>query len=161
MPTHVGTSTSDVSRELSFDEASTPARGATPVDGHSYELDLEFLNPINTRDSKISIGSRSIFVMVMKTEEGPHWPRLLKVKGKAPIWLKTDFNKWVDEDDEDEEEQSEFPAPLTWGDNCWTKKQIHRSPPPTSFVQISFEYNLLRLCIIVPRIYSRTLFIHT
>ena len=32
---------------------------------------------------------------------GPHWPRLLKAPGKVPH-VKTDFDKWVDEDEEDE-----------------------------------------------------------
>ena len=35
---------------------------------------------------------------------GPHWPRLLKAAGKVPH-VKTDFNKWVDEDEEDEMER--------------------------------------------------------
>lgn len=35
---------------------------------------------------------------------GPHWPRLLKAPGKLPH-VKTDFNKWVDEDEEDEMER--------------------------------------------------------
>ena len=32
---------------------------------------------------------------------GEHWPRLLRVKGKVPH-VKTDFNKWVGEDEEEE-----------------------------------------------------------
>ena len=38
------------------------------------------------------------------SHSGPHWPRLLKAPGKVPH-VKTDFNKWVDEDEEDEMER--------------------------------------------------------
>ena len=36
-----------------------------------------------------------------RPHSGPHWPRLLKANGKFPH-VKTDFDKWVDEDEEDE-----------------------------------------------------------
>ena len=35
---------------------------------------------------------------------GEHWPRLLRAKGKVPH-VKTDFNKWVDEDEEEENDR--------------------------------------------------------
>ena len=37
---------------------------------------------------------------------GPHWPRLLRSKEKNPH-VKTDFDKWVDEDEEDEAVRAE------------------------------------------------------
>jgi hypothetical protein len=36
-------------------------------------------------------------------ETAGYWPRLLKQSGRVN-YLKTDFSKWVDEDEEDEEE---------------------------------------------------------
>ena len=39
---------------------------------------------------------------MIKAEEGPYWPRLLKDTKKVH-WLKVDFNKWKDEDESDEE----------------------------------------------------------
>lgn len=178
-----------------------------------YEVVLEFLHPVNAKDSKIIVGNRQVFVVVMKTEEvsgrepsrenrspprasapcyrpdptvytpprdprdgldvplarihrdtraskrvpprpvpstrrllrgkmtrrpvlsfspppptspqrrttrlttptrpresvhaqfsGEHWPRLLRAKGKVPH-VKTDFNKWVDEDEEEENDR--------------------------------------------------------
>ena len=164
-----------------------------------YEVSLEFMHPVIARDSKISVGNRQVFVMVMKTKEvsgrdptptnpraptpiprfnspgsrshrvpspsqrrvsvaihhkcpgdasihprigpsqntnlcrrlpfspssltsltnrihpsiipqpssqfsGEHWPRLLKAKGKVPH-VKTDFDKWVDEDEEEENDR--------------------------------------------------------
>ena len=38
-----------------------------------------------------------------KKDAGPYWDRLLKEKNKYH-WLKTDFNKWKDEDESDNEE---------------------------------------------------------
>ena len=164
-----------------------------------YEVSLEFMHPVIAKDSKISVGNRQVFVMVMKTKEvsgrdpdshepalqpryhgsvppvrdpndgprhhegayrsryttqlmamtrytrgsahprtrtfavaslfphhvahlahqshpspiipqpssqfsGEHWPRLLKAKGKVPH-VKTDFDKWVDEDEEEENDR--------------------------------------------------------
>ena len=43
---------------------------AGPVDDqHKYAVELEFMYPVNAKDSKISVGPRNVVVMVMKTEE--------------------------------------------------------------------------------------------
>ena len=59
----------------------------------------------------ISKGTTRVHVPVPKLKDlrphprpqnsGPHWPRLLKQKHKDPH-VKTDFDKWVDEDEEEE-----------------------------------------------------------
>lgn len=36
---------------------------------HEYAVELEFMHPVNAKDSKISVGPRNVVVMVMKTEE--------------------------------------------------------------------------------------------
>jgi len=38
-----------------------------------------------------------------KKDGGPFWDRLIKEKNKYH-WLKTDFNKWKDEDESEDEE---------------------------------------------------------
>ena len=38
-------------------------------DKHKYAVELEFMHPVNAKDSKISVGPRNVVVMVMKTEE--------------------------------------------------------------------------------------------
>lgn len=38
----------------------------------------------------------------MKKAQSNWWPRLLKKEGKPPVFLKVDWDKWVDEDDEKE-----------------------------------------------------------
>lgn len=36
----------------------------------------------------------------MKKAESKWWSRLLKQGGKPPVFLKVDWNKWIDEDEE-------------------------------------------------------------
>lgn len=35
--------------------------------------------------------------------ESKWWSRLLKKEGKPPLFLKVDWNKWIDEDEQDEQ----------------------------------------------------------
>lgn len=51
------------------------------------------------QESKYNIGVRSI-VYVIKKAEQKWWSRLVKQEGKPPVFLKVDWDKWVDEDDE-------------------------------------------------------------
>lgn len=39
----------------------------------------------------------------MKKAEDKWWSRLLKQSGKPPVFLKVDWDKWVDEDEEHED----------------------------------------------------------
>lgn len=51
------------------------------------------------QESKINIGVRNIFCVVQKAENG-WWNRLLRGEGKVPHYIKVDWDKWVDEDDD-------------------------------------------------------------
>lgn len=53
----------------------------------------------NLQESKVNIGSRNV-VYVIKKSEKKWWNRLLKQEGKPPVFLKVDWDKWVDEDEE-------------------------------------------------------------
>ena len=44
--------------------------------------------------------------MPLSKNAGPHWPRLLRSSIKNPH-VKTDFDKWVDEDEEDEADRAD------------------------------------------------------
>ena len=44
---------------------------------------------------------RTLRLLIGKKEPGPFWPRLIKEKEKLG-YIKTDFDRWVDEDEEDE-----------------------------------------------------------
>lgn len=68
------------------------------ADGREIGFDLELGGEVKPEDTKISATARHVFVVVYKKEEG-FWARLQRQKGKLP-WLKVDWNKWVDEDDD-------------------------------------------------------------
>ncbi|RYR01669.1 hypothetical protein Ahy_B06g080538 isoform B [Arachis hypogaea] len=67
---------------------------------NQYELKLELFDKVNVEESKINVGVRSIFCVVQKAEEG-WWKRLLRAEGKPPHYVKVDWDKWVDEDEEE------------------------------------------------------------
>lgn len=69
-----------------------------------HEAKIEFFKEIDTKESKYAVLPRHITLVLRKKDatEEHFWPRLLKEKAKVH-WLKTDFNKWKDEDDSDYE----------------------------------------------------------
>ncbi|RDL37269.1 Hsp90-binding co-chaperone [Venustampulla echinocandica] len=76
--------------------------------GHSdslkkdYQVDLEFYDEIDTDNSKTNHTAKNVEIVLRKKElKEEFWPRLLK-DAKKVHFLKTDFDKWVDEDEQDE-----------------------------------------------------------
>ncbi|XP_051132189.1 uncharacterized protein OsI_027940-like [Andrographis paniculata] len=69
------------------------------ADNKIYELKLDLLEKINAEESKINIGVRNIFCVLEKAEP-KWWKKLLRGDGKPPHYLKVDWDKWVDEDDD-------------------------------------------------------------
>ena len=43
----------------------------------------------------------------MKKAENKWWSRLLKQEGKPPVFLKVDWDRWVDEDEEDQDQDQD------------------------------------------------------
>ncbi|KAL2954007.1 hypothetical protein AAZX31_19G197300 [Glycine max] len=76
--------------------------GSAGAEDHQYELKLELFDKVNVEESKINVGVRSIFCVVQKAEDG-WWKRLLRGEGKPPHYVKVDWDKWVDEDEDDGE----------------------------------------------------------
>ncbi|KAG1338275.1 putative co-chaperone protein p23-1 [Cocos nucifera] len=76
-------------------------------DGVSYEVDLELFDKVNTKESKFNIGTRSIGYVIKKAEK-KWWSRLLKGEGKPPAFLKVDWDKWIDEEDENEKAKDDM-----------------------------------------------------
>ncbi|GFR85619.1 prostaglandin E synthase 3 [Elysia marginata] len=73
-----------------------------------YDVSLEFNKDIDPQASKQQNTGREFFFMLMKKEESQgFWPRLTKDSTKLHF-LKTDFDKWRDEDDSDAEDQEDF-----------------------------------------------------
>lgn len=77
-------------------------KGAGGPEKKIYEADIELYKEINPETSKQLASGRGIDFVLMKTEAGPYWPRLLK-DGRKCHWLKVDFHRWRDEDESDEE----------------------------------------------------------
>lgn len=76
-----------------------------------YALDLDLFDEIDTENShKHEAGNKILLVLRKKNHQDEYWPRLTKEKLKLH-YVKTDFDKWVDEDEQDEQpEEEEFPA---------------------------------------------------
>ncbi|KAK9943521.1 hypothetical protein M0R45_009126 [Rubus argutus] len=64
-----------------------------------YEVDFDLYDKIDVNESKVNIGLRNICYLVKKAEN-KWWKRLIKQEGKAHIFLKIDWDKWIDEDEE-------------------------------------------------------------
>ncbi|GJZ39497.1 HSP20-like chaperone, partial [Tanacetum coccineum] len=71
------------------------------ADNVPYEIDVNLHDKVDVNESKSSVGSRNI-VYLIKKEENKWWNRLLKQEGKTPAFVKADWDKWVDEDEQDE-----------------------------------------------------------
>ncbi|KAG5462680.1 MAG: hypothetical protein BJ554DRAFT_4097, partial [Olpidium bornovanus] len=87
--------------------------------------------------SKQSINDRQIFLVINKADHGePWWPRLQK-ELKKPIFLKTDFSRWRDEDEDTEDEGGMGGMPGMGGmDFSQRIPKIACAPGNCSFLQI-------------------------
>ncbi|KAG9452075.1 hypothetical protein H6P81_004979 [Aristolochia fimbriata] len=72
------------------------AKGAR---GEPVGFSLELYGRIAPEGCKVNIGIRNILCSVQKEEKG-WWKRLLKSEEKPAPYLKVDWNRWCDEDDE-------------------------------------------------------------
>ncbi|KZO99663.1 HSP20-like chaperone [Calocera viscosa TUFC12733] len=78
--------------------AGNAARGLAEKD---YEFKLDFYAPIVPEETQKNLSSRHLALKLRKKDaQAEFWPRLTKEKVKTP-WMKTDFSKWVDEDEQD------------------------------------------------------------
>jgi hypothetical protein len=77
-------------------------KGASTSKKVTYAVDLEFFAEIDPKESKIQHSGRDVTLVLRKKElKQEFWPRLLK-DNKKMHFLKTNFDKWVDEDEQDE-----------------------------------------------------------
>ncbi|GAB4841138.1 hypothetical protein Ancab_021882 [Ancistrocladus abbreviatus] len=66
---------------------------------HVYELKLDLFDKVNVEESKINVGVRNTFCIIEKVEQ-KWWKKILRGDAKPPHYVKVDWDKWVDEDDE-------------------------------------------------------------
>lgn len=76
--------------------------------GTHYSLDLEFFDEIDTENShkNTESGHQIYLILRKKNLKEEYWPRLTKEKLKLH-YIKTDFDKWVDEDEQDEQPEED------------------------------------------------------
>ncbi|KAK2752896.1 hypothetical protein FQN54_008049 [Arachnomyces sp. PD_36] len=73
----------------------------------TYHVDLELYGEIDVENCKSRHTSRGVDLVLRKKElKEEYWPRLLK-DSKKVHFLKTDFDKWVDEDEQDEQPEDD------------------------------------------------------
>ncbi|KAF5243869.1 hypothetical protein FAUST_2635 [Fusarium austroamericanum] len=73
-----------------------------------YHVELELWGEIDPAESKINHTSKNVEIKLQKKElKEEYWPRLLK-DSKRVHFLKTDFDKWVDEDEQNEAPEDDF-----------------------------------------------------
>lgn len=73
----------------------------------TYHVELEFFAEIVPEETKKNHTDRDVELVLRKKElKEEFWPRLLKEKGKVHF-LRTDFDKWVDEDEQEENPDDE------------------------------------------------------
>ncbi|KAG6820348.1 hypothetical protein H0H93_001793 [Arthromyces matolae] len=66
-----------------------------------YEFSLDFFAEVDPEHSTKKLTTRSFSAVLRKTnKQSEYWPRLTKEKVRN-AFLKTDFSKWVDEDEQD------------------------------------------------------------
>ncbi|KAM3163439.1 CS domain-containing protein [Lachancea thermotolerans] len=79
---------------------------------HQYHLRIDFFKEIDAKKSlgRVANGRNYFLKLYKKDLEEEYWPRLTKEKLKYH-YIKTDFNKWVDEDEQEEQEEEDFGFP--------------------------------------------------
>jgi len=76
--------------------------------GVTYSVSLDLFAEIDPENSKVNHTDREVELVLRKKElKEEYWPRLLK-DSKKVHFLKTDFDKWVDEDEQDEAADDDY-----------------------------------------------------
>ncbi|KAK4058431.1 p23 chaperone protein wos2 [Microbotryomycetes sp. JL221] len=76
---------------------------AAKIESTTYSFDMDLFGEVE--EIKRTLTGKNLSLVLRKKEaKAEYWPRLTKDKTKLN-YLKTDFSKWVDEDEQDEEEE--------------------------------------------------------
>ncbi|KAG8427665.1 p23 chaperone protein wos2 [Metarhizium acridum] len=90
------------SMQLDLKPDSLTFTGTSGTLKRKYHVELPFYAEIDPEASKIHHTAKNIEIKIQKKERNKeYWPRLLK-DSKKLHFLKTDFDKWVDEDEQNE-----------------------------------------------------------
>jgi len=92
---------------LSITEKNVTFKGPSKK-GVTYSVSLDLFAEIDAENSKVNHTDREVELVLRKKElKTEFWPRLLESKQKMHF-LKTDFDKWVDEDEQDEAGEDDY-----------------------------------------------------
>jgi len=87
--------------DTGFSISAKTGNHAKGIPEKEYAASIEFFAEVDPDLTKKSFSSRSLtFVLRKKEKKAAFWPRLTKEKVKLSF-VKTDFSKWVDEDEQD------------------------------------------------------------
>ena len=105
----------DESLKVSLTPTSLTVTGTSTTKNANYHVSLDFFSEIDVEASKTLHTARDIaFVLRKKEQKEEYWPRLTKEKARLHF-LKTDFDKWVDEDEQDAAADEEMMAGMGGG----------------------------------------------
>ena len=83
--------------------ATVPDDAAKGIQGNNYTFDIDFYDEVKAGEEKKHLTAKSLFVVLPKAKAAEeYWPRLTKDKVRLHN-VKTDFQRWVDEDEQDEQ----------------------------------------------------------
>ncbi|SGY97456.1 BQ5605_C035g11405 [Microbotryum silenes-dioicae] len=100
-------------QHIKFSGRSTPPKGtntASTVAAKTFAFELELFAEVEELKRTLN-GKNLSLVLRKKVAQEEFWPRLTKEKQKLN-YLKTDFSKWVDEDEQDPAEEVEAADPM-------------------------------------------------
>ncbi|KAL1934597.1 hypothetical protein VTP01DRAFT_6779 [Rhizomucor pusillus] len=86
--------------EINVTENRFHFKGKGEAEQNEYEAEIEFYAPVDVEKSKQHLTPRNLLMIIYKKEEG-YWPRLQK--GGKLNFVKVDFSRWKDEDEEDDD----------------------------------------------------------
>lgn len=94
--------------KLDLKPTSVTFTGTSGTLKRKYHVELDFFAEVDPAESKINHTAKNIEMKLQKKElNEEYWPRLLK-DSKRLHFLKTDFDKWVDEDEQNEAPEEDF-----------------------------------------------------
>ncbi|OBZ83922.1 Protein wos2 [Choanephora cucurbitarum] len=86
--------------KIDLTESKLRFTGVGEKEENEYEAEIEFYKEVDVEKSKQHLTARNLTMAIYKKQEA-WWPQLQK--GKKLNFVKTDFQKWRDEDDDEEE----------------------------------------------------------
>ena len=89
-------------------ESTIEADASKGIPGNKYVFDIDFFEEIVPAESKQHLTAKNLYLLIRKKNaQEDYWPRLTKEKVRLHN-VKTDFDKWVDEDEQAEKPDDDF-----------------------------------------------------